>query len=137
MLATQTSPTDDDEEEDDGLSTGIIVIIVVLVVITVLVLVIVFAGYLVYRRKYKSKYDITSTSKRHATADYIDDNTMVNPSYMSVQQTQPSQVQEMISTEPELFKEKSPTEEDVDDAVITVNLTAKEVDDDDDKDTHL
>ena len=137
MLATQTSPTDDGDEDDDGLSTGIIVVIIVAVILTVLVLVIIVAGYLVYRRKHKSMYDISDISKRHSVAEYISDNAVANPSYITVQQVQPSQIQEMVSTEPEPLKGKSSTEEGTDhDAVIEVNINAN-VDDDEDKDTHL
>ena len=136
MLATQTSPTDDDED-DDGLSTGIIVVIIVAVVLTVLVLVIIVAGYLVYRRKHKSMYDISDISKRHSVAEYISDNAVANPSYIIVQQVPPSQIQEMVSTEPEPLNGKSSTEEGIDhDAVIEVNINAN-FDDDEDKDTHL
>jgi len=134
-LATQAPPTDDggddgDDGEDDGLSAGIIVLIVVLVTLLVLTTLVVFVVYVVYRGKRKSKYDIYNHSKQHRNyggACYIADNT--------AQQTQSSQVQEMVSTEPELLKEKSLKEDTADDNnfVVEVNLDAA----DDDKDTHL
>ena len=133
VLATQTSPIDDGDD-DNGLSSGIIAMIVVLVVLTILVIVIIFAGYLVYRRKHKSQYDISNLSKQHSVAEYVSDNAIVNPSYITIRQTQSSQIQEMVSTEPEPLKGNPSTEEDA--HVIRVNLSAN-VDDDEDKDTHL
>ena len=130
VLATQTSPTDDGDN-DDGLSSGIIAVIVVLVVLTILVLVIIFAGYLVYRRKHKSQCDISYISKQHSVAEYISDNAIANPSYITIQQIRPSQIQEMVSTEPEPLKGNPSTEEDA--HVIRSNLNV----DDDDQDTHL
>ena len=130
VLATQTSPTDDGDN-DAGLSSGIIAVIVVLVVLTILVLVIIFAGYFVYRRKHKSQFDISYISKQHSVAEYISDNAIANPSYITIQQTRPSQMQEMVSTEPEPLKGNPSTEEDA--HVIRANLNV----DDDDQDTHL
>ena len=131
VLATQTSPTDNDDDNDNGLSSGIIAVIVVLVVLTILVLVIVFAGYLVYRRKQKSHYDISNLSKQHSVAEYVSDNAIVNPSYITIPQTQSSKIQEMVSTEPEPLKENPSTEED---AYMIRNAN---VDGEEDKDTHL
>lgn len=135
VLATQTSPTDDGEEEEDGLSTGIVVVIVVLVVLIVLLLVIVLAGYFIYRQKHKSKYVINR--KGYAEADYISDNTLANPAYFTVQQTNGNQVQEMVSTEPNHSEGKSSTEINAayDDVTVKANVIANDVDDD--KDTHL
>jgi len=133
VLATQTPS----EDEDDGLSAGIIALIVILSTLFVLILVVTFVVYLVYRRKRKSKYSISASLihyQDYGGADYIADNTAVNLSYFSVQQIQNSQVQEMVSTEPEDLKEKSLKEDnaDDDDFVIKENLYV-----DDDKNTHL
>jgi len=148
ILSTRTptpSPTlipgDNEDDDDDGLSGGIIALIVILVVITVIVLVAVIIGLLVYRRKHSSKFVINVGSvnhRRYGGTDYISDTTAVDNPYVVSQELQASSnVQEMVSSEPEPYKEDK-DEKDGDqsgDSVAKKNIGYSN--DDDDVDTHL
>ena len=105
-LATQNNNPGDDED-DGGLSGGIVALIVILVLLGVLVLVVIVIVYVVYRKKHQGRFDIfSSIHHRNYGTDYIADNTAVNPGYTSTQELQSSQVQEMVSSEPEHLTEK-------------------------------
>jgi len=106
-------------------------LIVILVVLTVIILVVVIAGVFVYRNRHSSKFNISAGSVKYGGTDYIDNNTAVNNLYVTTQELQTSRnVQEMVSSDPEPYKEGR---ED-DDSGVKQNLS---VDDDDDTDTHL
>ena len=132
-LTTEASPTDD-SEDDDGLSGGIIALIVILITLFILALVTAIAAYLLYRQKHKKKYDIQQLSFRA-----IDSMATANP-YVTVKEMQSSQVQEIVSTEPEIVKENSPKEEstdhkdDKDDEKESTDYKDDNDDDDDDDD---
>ena len=132
------TPTTGSGEDDDGLSGGIIALIVILVVLTVIVLVAVIAGLLVYRSKHSSKFVISVGSvrnRRYGGTDYITDSTAVGNTYVTTQELQASSnVQEMVSSEPEPYKgDKDEKDGDLSgDSMVKQNLGA-----DDDTDTHL
>ena len=134
-LAAQDNTDDDD---DDGLSGGIVALIVILVLLAILVPAAIVIVYVVYRRKRQGRFDILgSVRPRNYGADYISDNTAANEGYTSTQELQSSQVQEMVSNEPEAITEKLIKDES--DSNIPESIKNPNFDngDDNDKDTRL
>ena len=129
IISTPTpTPGDNEDDDDDELSGGIIALIVILVVLTVIVLVAVIVGLLVYRSKNTAKFEIKGSVKQrvYGSTDYISNRTAVNISYVSKQELQASNIQEMASNEPEPYKTETG------DSLVKQNLGAN-----DDIDTHL
>ena len=122
-------------DDDDGLSGGIIALIVILVILAVSVPTVIVIIYLVYKKRRKGRFDIFgSVQHRNYGTDYIDDNTAANPGYTSTQELQSSQVQEMVSSEPEPLTEKLIKDSDSDEPESIKNPN---FDVDSDKDTCL
>ena len=126
------------DDDDDGLSGGIIALIVILVLLGVLVPVVIVIVYVLYKRKYRGQFNIFRHHRGYgANIDYIADNTAINPGYASGQELQTSQVQEMVSSEPEpstdrLVKDDSDSDEPDSDSTKNLNIDV-----DSDKDTRL
>jgi len=139
IISTLTPTPGDNEDDDDGLSGGIIALIVILVVLTVIVLVVVVVGLLVYRSKHSSKFviNVDSVKKRgYGGTDYLTDTTAVSNTYVTTQELQASSnVQEMVSSEPEPYHEDEDKKDgdESGDTIVKQNAGFS----DDDVDTHL
>ena len=118
-LGIQSSQND--YGDNDRPSTAVVVVAVLLPTLIVLLLIVASTIYVIHKWRHSSKHSSPNQQAScHTGTDYIANNTIINPTYFTVQQIKSSQVQEMVSIELEFLNKTLLKEDDA----IKVNIGA-------------